>query len=61
MMIFKKLRDKNNEFDNLDIIVRTDEVCIGEILEDFKSFLMGCGYPIEFTDRLELIKEEDET
>jgi len=32
-----------------------------EILEDFKCFLMACGYPIDFSDEVIILAEGYET
>lgn len=31
-----------------------------DILEDFKCFLMACGYPIDFSDQLVIVKENED-
>jgi hypothetical protein len=35
-------------------------VTLPEILEDFKCFLMACGYPVDFADELAIIAADDE-
>jgi hypothetical protein len=36
-------------------------VTMPEILEDFKCFLMACGYPIDFSDEVIILAEGYET
>ena len=59
MIIFKKTKDLSNEFDNTEVYLKTDALTVPEILEDFKNFLAGCGYPVTFEDEIE-IKYHDE-
>ncbi len=58
MLVFKKVRDESNEFDSSAISFESHALTTSEILEDFKCFLMACGYPIDFGDELAIIKEE---
>jgi hypothetical protein len=37
----------------------SQSVTLTDILEDFKCFLMACGYPIDFGDELAVIEEEN--
>lgn len=60
MLTFKKTRDLDNEFDTTDIVFETNALTTTEILADFKCFLMACGYPVDFTDELVIVEEEDE-
>jgi hypothetical protein len=59
MLVFKKIRDESNEFDSTAISFESHSITTSEILEDFKNFLMACGYPIDFSDELAIIKEEN--
>jgi hypothetical protein len=59
MLVFKKIRDESNEFDSTAISFESHSITTSEILEDFKCFLMACGYPIDFGDELAIIKEEE--
>ena len=59
MLIFKKIRDESNEFDSTAISFESHALTTSEILEDFKCFLMACGYPIDFADELIIIKQEE--
>ena len=59
MIIFKKTKDLSNEFDNTEVYLKTDALTVPDILEDFKNFLAGCGYPVTFEDEIE-IKYHDE-
>jgi hypothetical protein len=45
-MIFKKLHDPENRFDQSDVIIRTSALTLPDILEDFADFLRGCGFSI---------------
>ena len=54
MIIFKKTKDPENEFDSTEVYVKTDSVSVPDILEDFKYFLAGCGFPISFHDEIEI-------
>lgn len=54
MIIFKKTKDLGNEFDNTEVYVKTDSLSVPDILEDFKNFLAGCGYPVTFQDEIEI-------
>lgn len=58
MLVFKKIRDESNEFDSTAISFESHSITTSEILEDSKNFLMACGYPIDFSDELAIIKEE---
>ena len=58
MLVFKKVRDESNEFDSTAISFESHALTTSDILEDFKCFLMACGYPIDFADELVIIKQE---
>ena len=58
-IIFKKTRDTSNQFDNTDIEITSHSITMSDIIEDFKSFLMACGYPIDFTDKLEITNDDE--
>jgi len=57
MITFRK--DKKLS-DSRVVVVETDSVVLHEILEDFKGFLMACGYSINSTDKLEIFTVEEE-
>ena len=59
MIIFKKERDKSNDFDTCYITVESGAVSLPDILEDFKSFLMACGYAVNFKDSIVIEKDEE--
>jgi hypothetical protein len=46
--------------DSTIITVETDATELSELLEDFKNFLMACGYHINPTDELIIWSEEQE-
>lgn len=58
MITFKKTKDSSNKFDTSTITLESEAVSLPEILEDFKSFLMACGYAVEYTDDIVIEKEE---
>lgn len=50
---FVKERDKDNRFDNVDLVMTCDDVTLPEILDNFAAFLRGCGFVlngIQLTD-----------
>lgn len=60
MITFKKSRDLDNEFDQTDIVMETYSETLPDLLEDYKNFLMACGFPINFDDTIEINRNEDE-
>lgn len=58
MLILSKYRDKQNEYDTLDIRMESHALTLPEILNDIELFLQACGYPIE-RGSLHISKEED--
>lgn len=56
MIRFQKIKDKDNEFDNTDVLIETISITVTDLLEDFKHFLNACGYIINGT----LVVEPDE-
>ena len=59
MLIFRKERDKTNQFDTTNVVVESNAVTLPEILEDFKEFLMACGYQIKPSEQLALYEEQE--
>lgn len=53
-LIFKKLRDPGNEFDNYDIEMTSEATTLPEILENFTDFLRGCGF--HFSGNLDVVE-----
>jgi hypothetical protein len=57
-MIFKKLRDPDNQFDHTDVIIRSDSTDLPSILQDFSDFLKGCGFL--WQGEITIVDEESE-
>ena len=55
-LTFMKRSDDDNRFDTTDVVMHSDAMTVPEILEDFRTFLLGCGYPVPG----ELYVDEDE-
>lgn len=60
MIILKKQKDPSNEFDTSEVTLVTHAVTLDEILEDVKSFLLACGYPINWNAELVIQESEDD-
>jgi hypothetical protein len=61
MLIFRKERDKTNQFDTTNVVVESTAITLPDILEDFKEFLMACGYSIKPSEDLVIYDtKEDE-
>ena len=58
MIRFIKEPDPDNGYDHTTVIMETTEISLQEILEDFASFLRGCGFVID--GRLEVYNAEEE-
>lgn len=58
MIEFKKTPSPDNHFDRTEIIFRTEAEKLTDILEDFKDFLLGCGYVISPHSSIEIVKDE---
>lgn len=58
MIIFKKTRNKSNEFDNTDITHEVDAQTLPEIIEAFEYFLRGAGFHWPENMSLDLVAEE---
>ena len=56
--IFKKIRDPENKFDNVDLEMTVDAVTKAELLTAFREFLLGCGYHVDSLEEVELEKDE---
>ena len=59
MIIFRKVRDDDNQFDTTNITIESDAQTLPDVLEDFKGFLMACGYYVNPGDSI-VIESEDE-
>lgn len=59
MFIFKKQKEDNNKFDTTTVIVESSSVSLEDVLEDFKEFLLACGYQIDPASTLEIYEEEE--
>lgn len=46
MIIFKKIKEEGNRFDNTEVIMKSESVIWPELVGDFKNFLRACGYVI---------------
>lgn len=46
MIIFKKIKEESNRFDNTEVIMKSESVTWMELVDDFKNFLRACGYVI---------------
>jgi hypothetical protein len=53
-----KERDKDNHFDNSDVIIQFDAISLDDMLSSYEEFLRACGFQIE-TGSL-TISESDE-
>lgn len=58
MITFKKTHDPSNQYDNTDVTIESHSQTVTDILEDFKCFLMACGYPVDFNDTIHIEKDE---
>ncbi len=58
MFVFKKEKDPDNSYDTTTVVVESSAITVSQILEDFKDFLMACGYQIKPDSQL-VIYEED--
>ena len=56
MYKFIKTRDPRNQFDQSDILLKTDAAMLSDILDDIKGFLQACGFIID--GDLEVVKDE---
>ena len=53
--IFKKLKNKNNDYNKTEITMEIEEISLYDILEEFEYFLKASGFSI---GKLEHITEE---
>lgn len=44
---FVKLADPNNSFDRTKLIMKSNSITVSDLLEDFREFLLACGYQIK--------------
>ena len=59
MYKFVKIKDPNNPYDISSVEICVDsEVTVSDLLENFKGFLLACGY--HFTGELEIVEEDTE-
>lgn len=47
MITFTKALDPDNAYDTTNIVFETTAVTLPDILEDFKSFLLACGFSVK--------------
>lgn len=59
MIIFRKVKDKTNQFDNTDVTIESDSVTLTDLLDDFKSFLLACGYVIRPEEDIVILNDEE--
>jgi hypothetical protein len=53
MFKFIKTKDENNEFDISNISIELDDdVSLFDLTEEFKKFLIACGYGVDKNSRL---------
>lgn len=57
--IFKKIRDPENKFDNVDLEMTVDTISKNEIIDAFREFLLGCGYQIDLLEEVETVTKEE--
>lgn len=55
---FIKYRDLNNKYDTITVDISSDASTVSEILEDFRAFLLACGYQIKGDLIVEATEEE---
>jgi len=58
VLVFKKIKDKENKFERSEVTMECDSVYLPEILENFKYFLLACGYVIRPEDEIGIISED---
>jgi len=59
MFVFKKERDKSNQFDTTNVVIESVAVSLPDILSDFKEFLLACGYQIRPEEELVITNTEE--
>ena len=55
-----KLQNFNYSYDTTRIEMEFEDDSLNDVLTNFKSFLMACGFGINCGDEIELIKEGEE-
>lgn len=61
MYKFIKVKDKDNKFDNSDVLVRVDAVTLDELFEAFGNFLKASGFYFDGeVGILEVINKEEQ-
>ena len=59
MIIFYKKRDESNQFDHSDVMVECEEeLCLGDIVDCFRDFLLAAGFGIKSVERIQFIEDE---
>lgn len=61
MIVFQKRKDPDNRYEVSDVEFRieTSDITIDDIIEEFKCFLMGCGYPPSLVSKIALGEDSD--
>ena len=61
MYKFIKTKDKDNKFDATDIEMTVDDsaVTLPDILQEFKCFLLACGFGIDPCATLEVVEDNE--
>lgn len=61
MYKFIKTKDRGNDFDNSDVMVvmKSSEVNLDEMFEHFKNFLIACGFAMDSSDTIQIVKENE--
>jgi hypothetical protein len=55
---FIKHIDEDNKYDHHRIVMDSYSPSMSEVLEDFKYFLLACGYSPKNVDQIEIVHEE---
>jgi hypothetical protein len=58
MYVFKKIKDKWET--SATITVESENVSLTEIFQDFKAFLLACGFTIKPGEEIALVDEDCE-
>jgi hypothetical protein len=60
MFKFIKTKDENNEYDKSNISFEIDDdASLFDLLEEFKKFIIACGYSVNDNDRFAILNEDD--
>lgn len=57
MYIFKKTKSSDNHYEIADITYEIETVSLPALIEEFESFLKGCGFQIE-SGSLQIVEED---